>query len=260
MTKQHFAPCGDCPFTRKPSPGFLGDSPVEVYVGQYFLPYMVPCHACIDYSDPAWKEKATANPHIPQCVGFSMCRNGIGYDQLMPEMLLRVAYDPEKQAFRDIWDFWAYHRQVQRISAIEQLEPNAIMHMCDAELGRQGAHVRKGDGSWADPEDARRRMLYMVLRELGPLWTKVRDLETDRIEEFGPEPYDPRPFAILEDGPQIVVAFPIMNYATQTPPDTYEHGSHVFKREALMPVPDQLATYVAYCYSYHREKETDETE
>lgn len=65
--KQHKKPCATCPFTSRVTPesddpGSTGYSPTEVYVAQYFMPYIVTCHEFVDYDDPNWKAKASNPP------------------------------------------------------------------------------------------------------------------------------------------------------------------------------------------------------
>ena len=143
VTEQHKAPCKTCPFTSNVKPGELGGSPPEVYVAQHFLPFKVPCHECVDYEnnqgDPehGWKDGAL---EAAQCVGFAMTRNGDGVDEIMPEGLLHAEYDDSKTigAFKDIFDFWAFHNRISRVQAIVYLTPQTMLRMCGKEVERPG--------------------------------------------------------------------------------------------------------------------------
>lgn len=127
MAEQHHKPCKTCPFTRNVEPGFLGGSPVETYVAQHFLPYRVPCHECVDYESKDWKAGANA---ANECVGFARCRNGAGVDEIMPDGVLHERYDPQGDGFKDIWDFWAFHKNSTRHEALISVRPDTIMAMC----------------------------------------------------------------------------------------------------------------------------------
>lgn len=68
--KQHAKPCSTCPFLRTCTPGQLGGSPVETFIGQAFGGFWIPCHEQIDYSDPGWRTKFDT----PQCAGTAIYR------------------------------------------------------------------------------------------------------------------------------------------------------------------------------------------
>lgn len=122
--KQHSKPCKTCPFTRKVEPGYLGGSPLETYVGQHFLPFRVPCHEHVDYSKKDWKPGALK---VNQCVGFAMCRNSAGLDDVMPEELMKTEYDDQVDGFRNIWEFWAFHKEIPYEDALKELDGELIL-------------------------------------------------------------------------------------------------------------------------------------
>src|SRR5215204_6012470 len=69
--KQHTQPCKTCPFSRQCPPGELGGSSVGTYIGQaYGAAFWIPCHECIDYSDPDWRHQHQAG----QCAGAAIYR------------------------------------------------------------------------------------------------------------------------------------------------------------------------------------------
>lgn len=146
MTKQHHKPCNTCPFTKKCAPTRApGDSPVKVYVAQYFMPFQIPCHECVDHGndngDPehGWKREAAKQA---QCVGFAECRSGGGIAEFMPDEggLLKQDYDPKPRygAFKDIWDFYAYHSTLTRREALIEVHPKQVLAWCIEELLRAG--------------------------------------------------------------------------------------------------------------------------
>ena len=97
-------PCKTCPFTRNSEPGATGGNPPEVYIAQTLMPFLVPCHCHIDYTDPDWQDKTD---ELPQCVGQAMLRSNLGFDAIMPVKLLRATPDPE--AFATLEEFWCHH-------------------------------------------------------------------------------------------------------------------------------------------------------
>jgi hypothetical protein len=148
--QQHRQPCGTCPFTSRVAPGAedesaLGFSPPEVFVAQQFMPYLVTCHEHVDYDDPNWKAQASRpDSGIPQCVGFAMCRDSTGHGDYMPDLLLRAEYNCQ-DVFQDVWDFWAYHKQISRTEALAELIPEEIMRLCLKELRRGSAKTFRAD-------------------------------------------------------------------------------------------------------------------
>ena len=179
MTKQHHKPCKSCPFTSR-VPGSAatenwestGYSPPEVYVAQYFMPYLITCHEFVDYDDPEWKAKA-ADPGsgIPQCVGFAMCRDGGGFAGLLPDMLLHEDRDEKTGAFGDIWDFWAHHKGMLRSRALTQLTPKRIVTLCILELQRGSAKVTTAAGEEISISEGAERLVKHVRRLVQKRWT-----------------------------------------------------------------------------------------
>lgn len=163
MTEQHHKPCASCPFTRKFEPDLEpGGSPLRVYVAQHFMPFQVPCHECVKYDDTehGWKEGTVKEA---QCVGFAECRNGGGTDEFMPDGLLKETHDPDGDAFKDIWDFWAWHKQTSRQEALIEVRPGMIMAFCIEELQRNGKMDIMGEAS-ADS------MIQKTMRIVGRAW------------------------------------------------------------------------------------------
>lgn len=142
--KQHRRPCPTCPFIRSSEPGATGGSPPSVYVAQTLLPYKIPCHEFIDYSDPEWKESCLQG--VPQCVGHAMLRDAIGVAERLPEALLRVVHDPDTGAFTSLAEFWAHHTGESLEEARALLSPAVIRAMILAELSRAGLKQLNGSG------------------------------------------------------------------------------------------------------------------
>lgn len=143
--KQHHKPCATCPFTSKCSPGETGGSPAEVYVAQTFLPYWVPCHEFIDYSDPNWKANIQQDiRQTPQCVGHAIMRAKCGVADRMPAPLIAVDPYPDDRVFESIAHFYAYHTQIPLDDAVEYLNDRLdviLMHeitKSDAKFSKVG--------------------------------------------------------------------------------------------------------------------------
>ena len=65
-TKQ---PCSDCPFRRKAMPGWLGGSSPEGFIDCMNRDEPLPCHQTIDYDDPDWLLKWSAQEAGSMCAG-----------------------------------------------------------------------------------------------------------------------------------------------------------------------------------------------
>lgn len=179
--KQHNKPCGTCPFAVSPKirPGDLGGSPPEVYVAQHFLPYRVPCHELVDYDTKDWK--ADANTRA-ECVGFAMCRNSSGSALYLPDALYDQPRTPESGAFRDIWDFWAYHTECSREQALRMLTPNEILRMCVMEVDRHGMTLfDQGDKTSPAFDKLKEALIEMVRRPIAAVYLKAC------LEQFIPD-------------------------------------------------------------------------
>ena len=107
MTKQHTSPCTDCPFRKTVEPGALGGSSTVTYVGQIAssIPFVIPCHSCIDYDDPDWKAKASVPGGVSSCAGAAIFRSNIG--KVKPA-LLTLPKDTET-VFSSYEEFVSHH-------------------------------------------------------------------------------------------------------------------------------------------------------
>lgn len=63
------APCGDCPFRRKAAPGWLGAGSPESFLDCMQRDEPLPCHQTVDYDDPEWLEKWSAQEAGSMCAG-----------------------------------------------------------------------------------------------------------------------------------------------------------------------------------------------
>lgn len=76
MPRHPTKPCAGCPFARVTEvdiPGTVGGSPPEIYVGQAFGPFFLPCHSAEGYRDNATVHGA------PECAGAAIFRSNAGW-------------------------------------------------------------------------------------------------------------------------------------------------------------------------------------
>jgi hypothetical protein len=106
MTVKHMAaPCGSCPFTRASKPGELGGSPVDIYIGQAYGPFVLPCHCACNFDDPNWKDKSL---DTPQCAGAAIFRANIGVAPNLPDAIHALPADRER-VFSNEEELVAHH-------------------------------------------------------------------------------------------------------------------------------------------------------
>jgi len=114
------------------TPGALGGSAPEVYIGQVYGPFLLPCHKHVDFSDPQWKQKVMGTP---QCAGAAMFRKAQGLDQYLPEAIHTL--EPEGPVLSDPAAFYAHHKQITKAGAIEVLRHRPPHVLLAEQLSRQ---------------------------------------------------------------------------------------------------------------------------
>ena len=114
-TKKMTNPCGACPFRRSVSPGELGGSPPDVYMGQAYAPMYLPCHRTVDFSDPDWKTKCSGQQ---QCAGAAIFRSNVGMGKAMPPGIHTLPEDREI-VFGDAVEFLSHHAEITKQQASE---------------------------------------------------------------------------------------------------------------------------------------------
>ena len=97
-------PCPSCPFSRSVTPGALGGTRPDAYVGQAAGPFTLPCHKHCDFDDPDWKAKAALTP---QCAGAAIYRTHTGVADKMPEGIPVMPANPG--VFSSAAEFVAHH-------------------------------------------------------------------------------------------------------------------------------------------------------
>lgn len=130
---QHTHPCKTCPFRRDVETGTLGGSPVGTFIGQAYGAFWIPCHECIDYTDPNWKEKYHAN----QCAGVAIYRAN-AHPARRPAALLNLPADVEK-VFSSPEQFMAHHLRIPIKEALEKLKTTPPIRHWMNECARAGS-------------------------------------------------------------------------------------------------------------------------
>lgn len=130
-------PCHDCAFRRDSTPGHLGGSEAEVYIGQIHGPFYIPCH--LTYArDEQWREKLH---DTGSCAGAAVFRANLGVDRMTPH-LHRLPAD-HAQVFSSSEEFMAHHQGISIEQAREKLRRNPPEKLLMIELGK--AQVRRLD-------------------------------------------------------------------------------------------------------------------
>ena len=135
--KQHTKPCSTCPFRRDCVPGELGGSPVETFIGQAFGAFWIPCHECIDYTDPNWREQY----HAGQCAGAAIYRNNC-HPAERPDMLLVLPASMDL-VFASPAEFMAHHHGISEREAMDRLYRYTPQRHWLSEMMRSGAKLIK---------------------------------------------------------------------------------------------------------------------
>lgn len=130
-------PCKECAFSRDVEPGALGGSEPEVYIGQAFAPFAIPCHCHCNFSDPEWKQKAGPG-ETPQCAGVAIFRANIGAKGVLPAVLTPLEVNNDL-VFSDPVQFLAHHKQISIDEAVAYLKSpgHKISDMVREQLSRQ---------------------------------------------------------------------------------------------------------------------------
>jgi hypothetical protein len=105
-TKQ---PCSDCPFRRAAMPGWLGAGSPESFIDCMNRDEPLPCHQTIDYDDPDWLEKWSAQESGSMCAGALIF---MANKMQRPRTRGFPTLPPDKVAvFSNTVEFVRYHRE-----------------------------------------------------------------------------------------------------------------------------------------------------
>lgn len=131
MTKHLPSPCPACPFRKDIKPGALGGSAPEVYIGQAYGPFLLPCHQACDFTDPEWKAKVI---NTPQCAGAAIFRTHVDVDKQMPPGIHKLPANPA--VFDSAIEFMSHHKGIGPFEALRQLQASPPAILAIRQLGR----------------------------------------------------------------------------------------------------------------------------
>jgi len=125
-------PCSDCAFRRCSEPGRLGGSTAEVYIGQTYGPFLIPCH--LTYPEMEEGERLHDKMHcMGQCAGSAIFRANCGMNDFMPSGMPKLEPDHEA-VFSSPAEFLAHHKGISHFEAINQLMEQGPMELMQIEL------------------------------------------------------------------------------------------------------------------------------
>lgn len=127
-------PCKDCPFMASTEPGKLGGSLPEVYIGQVYGPFLLPCHQHCDFDDPNWKDDVV---NLPQCAGAAMFRKHNGVSDRLPDMVHSL--QPVEGLLATPVAFYMHHKQISEEEAKESLKVCSPARLLAMQLSSQAA-------------------------------------------------------------------------------------------------------------------------
>lgn len=132
-------PCSDCAFVRTSTPGNLGGSAPEVYVGQSIGPFFIPCHLTYELGDEKLIGKLNCTGG---CAGSAIYRANLGVDHMMPEGINKLPADRDL-VFSTHAEFVAHHRQITVEEAFDLLGSRPPLQLLKDELNK--AHLLNKD-------------------------------------------------------------------------------------------------------------------
>lgn len=115
-------------------PGKLGGSLPEVYIGQIYGPFLLPCHQHCDFEDPNWKDDVL---NIPQCAGAAMFRKQNGISERLPELV--HALPPIDGLLDTPTAFYMHHKQISEDEAKAELAIFTPARLLTMQLSSQAA-------------------------------------------------------------------------------------------------------------------------
>jgi hypothetical protein len=166
--------CNDCPFRRKSMPGWLGGSSPEGFVDCLQRDEPLPCHQTVDYDDPKWLEKWTAQEAGKMCAGaliFMANKAQRPRDREFPTM------PPNKtDVFSNSVEFVRHHREAA-IRSWDDLTQNE-----GAQLHRE--LIKRAAVAMGDPiVDLGKRKLNLSGREQPPKEPNLQNIPIRRTNK-----------------------------------------------------------------------------
>jgi hypothetical protein len=141
-TKQHVSPCSACPFHRKVTPGALGGSSPETYIGQANGNFWLPCHSTHDYR----KLECRLDHSNSQCAGAAIFRSNVGVADRIAPQLLHLPADTEK-VFGSFAEFYAHHKKISLEEANARLSIRTPYRLTAIEFLRSRGKLAKGEAT-----------------------------------------------------------------------------------------------------------------
>lgn len=131
------SPCKDCPFSRTVTPGALGGSTCETFIGQAFGPFLLPCHKThtrnMYDSDQEFRAQAL---HKSQCAGAAIFRANMGLSGIMPEGIHKLPANTDT-VFANPVEFYVHHKRTSVYDAVSQLLRRNPRDLLAEQLARQ---------------------------------------------------------------------------------------------------------------------------
>jgi hypothetical protein len=101
-------PCSACPFRRQAPAGWLGRGTPQSFIVEISMERPLPCHPTIDYEDPRWSERWTAQETGKICAGSLILAANMGKvprDPAFPRL------PPNRAVFKDHLEFIRHHEE-----------------------------------------------------------------------------------------------------------------------------------------------------
>lgn len=132
---QRQSPCSQCPFSSSVTPGYLGGSPVDTYIGQIVAGFWLPCHCAQSY-----RAKESDVNEVEQCAGAAIFRSNIGVAPQMPSGILTLPQSTK--AFQSMAHFVAHHTGTTLSEALDYVTPEKIRECMAKELNNPAIRVQ----------------------------------------------------------------------------------------------------------------------
>lgn len=141
MAKDCKRMCSSCPFRRDIKPGALGGSAPEVYIGQAFGPFRLPCHSGKGYYKNPDAKRALS---MPQCAGAAIFRANCGLTEKLSAVkagdgsgIHSLPADPHA-CFVSAAEFLAHHSRVPLHVAESMLRVVPVEILTRFQMMREG--------------------------------------------------------------------------------------------------------------------------
>lgn len=132
-------PCPECPWSRSCTPGALGGSPPETYIGQVVQAFWLPCHMNANYDG-----KESDINCVNDCHGAAIFRSNIS-DDLISENPSLLRLPPNKElVFENLAEFYAHHKKISLAEAKEYTTYSNVLKMAQQVIAELADRMAKG--------------------------------------------------------------------------------------------------------------------